>query len=166
MDFPWTDHQSPLGRLTVVLSHGGALRAILFPGGRRLAEADACPMPRVTAQLDQYFAGERRHFELDVEFDGTPFQTAVWERLREIPYGSTVSYGEIADDLGEAAFPAGLEPHERARAVGAEVGRTPVPIVVPCHRVIGADGSLTGYGGGLERKRALLDLESSQMALI
>ena len=117
----------------------------------------------MTAQLDQYFAGERRRFELDVELDGTRFQTAVWERLREIPYGSTASYGEIADDLGEAAFPAGLEPHERARAVGAEVGRTPVPIVIPCHRVIGADGSLTGYGGGLERKRALLDLESSQL---
>ena len=91
---------------------------------------------------------------------------AVWNRLRRIPYGATLSYGEIAEDLGEAVFPADLEPHERARAVGAEVGRTPVPIVVPCHRVIGADGSLTGYGGGLERKRALLDLESSQLALL
>jgi methylated-DNA-[protein]-cysteine S-methyltransferase len=163
---PWTAYESPLGRLTVVLSPRGALSAIHFPGGPGMAEADAEAMPDVTAQLDQYFAGERRRFALDVALDGTPLQTAVWERLREIPYGSTASYGEIAEGLGEEAFPAGLEPHERARAVGAEVGRTPVPIVVPCHRVIGADGSLTGYGGGLERKRALLDLESSQLALL
>jgi methylated-DNA-[protein]-cysteine S-methyltransferase len=166
MTYLWTAYESPLGRLTVVLSPAGALRAIHFPGGPGMAEADAGPMPRVTAQLDQYFAGERREFDLDVELAGTRFQTAVWERLREIPYGSTVSYGQIVDDLGEAAFPAGLESHERPRAVGAEVGRTPVPIVIPCHRVIGADGSLTGYGGGLERKRALLDLESSQLALL
>jgi methylated-DNA-[protein]-cysteine S-methyltransferase len=163
---PWTAYESPLGRLTIVLSPGGALRGIHFPGGPEMPEADACAMPPVTAQLDQYFAGERRRFELDMELAGTRFQTAVWERLREIPYGSTASYGEIADDLGEAAFPTGLEPHERARAVGAEVGRTPVPIVIPCHRVIGADGSLTGYGGGLERKRALLGLESNQLALL
>ena len=123
-------------------------------------------MPRVTDQLDQYFAGARTRFELDVELAGTPFQLAVWERLREIPYGSTVSYGEVAEEIGEAAFPAGMEPHERPRAVGAEVGRTPAPIVIPCHRVIGADGSLVGYGGGLDRKRALLELESSQLALI
>jgi methylated-DNA-[protein]-cysteine S-methyltransferase len=166
MAAPWTAYESPLGRLTVVLSPAGALRAIHFPGGPGMATADAHAMPGVTAQLDEYFAGERREFDLEVELSGSGFQTAVWERLREIPYGSTVSYGQIADDLGEAAFPAGLEPHERARAVGAEVGRTPVPIVVPCHRVIGADGSLTGYGGGLERKRALLELESSQLALL
>jgi methylated-DNA-[protein]-cysteine S-methyltransferase len=166
MAYSWTAYESPLGRLTLVLSAGGALRAIHFPGGPGMPEADACATPRATAQLEQYFAGERRRFELQVELEGSRFQTAVWERLREIPYGSTVSYGEIADDLGDAAFPARLEPHERARAVGAEVGRTPVPIVIPCHRVIGADGSLTGYGGGLERKRALLDLESSQLALL
>jgi methylated-DNA-[protein]-cysteine S-methyltransferase len=115
--------------------------------------------PHVSAQLDEYFVGERTEFALEVELDGTSFQMAVWDRLRRIPYGATVSYGEIAEDLGAAAFPAGLELHERARAVGTEVGRTPVPIVIPCHRVIGADGSLTGYGGGLERKRALLELE-------
>jgi methylated-DNA-[protein]-cysteine S-methyltransferase len=161
-----TSYESPLGRLTLVCSPDGALKGIHFPGGPARAEADARPLPRVTVQLDQYFAGARREFELDVELTGTRLQTAVWERLREIPYGSTVSYGEIAENLAGASFPAGLEPHERARAVGAEVGRTPVPIVVPCHRVIGADGSLTGYGGGLERKRALLDLESSQLALL
>ena len=164
MAHPWTAYESPLGLLTVVASPAGPLRAIRFPGGAAMSEADVCAMPRVTSQLDQYFAGERRRFELDVELEGAPFQTAVWERLREIPYGSTVSYGEIADDLGEAAFPAGLEPHERARAVGAEVGRTPVPIVIPCHRVIGADGSLTGYGGGLERKRTLLAHEAEVAA--
>ena len=166
MAYFWTDYESPLGLLTLVASPAGALTEIRFPGGPAMLAADACAMPWATAQLDQYFAGERRRFELDVELQGTPFQTAVWARLREIPYGSTASYGEIAADLGEAVFPAGLEPHERARAVGAEVGRTPVPIVIPCHRVIGADGSLTGYGGGLERKRALLELESSQLALL
>src|SRR5215212_806039 len=95
-------YESPLGELTVALSPAGALRAIHFPGGPRTAEADPGPMPRVTAQLDQYFAGERRKFELDVELRGTPLQTAVWERLREIPYGSTVSYGELAEDLAQA----------------------------------------------------------------
>jgi len=161
-------YESPLGRLTIVLAPApaGALRAIHFQGGARPAEADALPPARVAAQLNQYFAGERREFELDVELTGTPLQTAVWERLRAIPYGSTLSYGELTEELPEAVFPDGVEPHERALAVGTEVGRTPIPIVVPCHRVIGADGSLTGYGGGLERKRALLALESSQLALL
>ena len=162
----WTAYESPLGRLTIVLSPGGALRAIRFPGAPDPPEGDRLPAPHVSSQLDEYFAGGRTDFELEVELDGTAFQMAVWNRLRRIPYGATAGYGEIAEELGDAAFPAGLEPHERARAVGAEVGRTPVPIVVPCHRVIGADGSLTGYGGGLERKRALLDLESSQLALL
>ncbi len=90
----------------------------------------------------------------------------VWARLREIPYGTTVSYGQVAAAVDPAAFPPHLERHRWARAVGTEVGRTPVPIVIPCHRVLGADGSLTGYGGGLDRKRALLDLESSQLALL
>jgi methylated-DNA-[protein]-cysteine S-methyltransferase len=162
----WTAYESPLGRLTVVVSPGGALKAIRFPGAADPPAAERRPAPRIAAQLDEYFEGRRREFELEVELAGTAFQIAVWERLRRIPYGATTSYGEIADGLGEAVFPVGLEPHERARAVGAEVGRTPVPIVVPCHRVIGADGSLIGYGGGLERKHALLALESSQLALI
>jgi len=162
----WIAYESPLGCLIVVLSPLGALRAIRFPGGARPPAAARRPAPRVAAQLDEYFRGGRQEFELDVELTGSASQRAVWERLRRIPYGSTESYGRIVEDLGDAAFPAGLEPHERARAVGAEVGRTPVPIVIPCHRVIGADGSLTGYGGGLERKRALLDLESSQLALL
>jgi methylated-DNA-[protein]-cysteine S-methyltransferase len=162
----WTDYESPLGRLTIVVSSAGALTALRFPGGPSLGEADRRPLPRVTGQLDQYFAGERTDFELAVGLTGTPFQIQVWERLREISHGSTASYGEVAADLDESAFPGHLEPHERVRAVGAEIGRTPVPIVIPCHRVLGADGSLTGYGGGLERKRALLELESNQLALI
>jgi methylated-DNA-[protein]-cysteine S-methyltransferase len=113
----------------------------------------------VTGQLDEYFAGERRTFVLGLDLDGTPLQMLVWEQLREIRYGETTSYGELAERIDEDAFPRGVEPYERARIVGAAVGKTPTPIVVPCHRVIGADGSLTGYGGGLQRKQALLDLE-------
>lgn len=163
----WTTYDSPLGRLTVIRSTSGALKALRFPGGPAMDEAAKVgEMAPIAEQLDQYFAGERQSFDLAVELSGTPLQMGVWERLLEIPYGSTVSYGEVADDLDPSAFPPGLEPHERARAVGAEVGRTPVPIVIPCHRVLGADGSLTGYGGGLDRKRALLDLESNQLALL
>jgi methylated-DNA-[protein]-cysteine S-methyltransferase len=162
----WNTYESPLGPLTVVLSAAGALKAIRFPGDGALNEADRAPIAAVAGQLDQYFAGERQGFDLAIEISGTPLQMQVWGRLREIPYGSTVSYGQVAGDVDPAAFPGRLEPHEWARAVGTEVGRTPVPIVIPCHRVVGADGSLTGYGGGLDRKRALLDLESSQLALL
>jgi methylated-DNA-[protein]-cysteine S-methyltransferase len=162
----WTPYESPLGVLTIVRTVSGALNGLRFPGGAPLDPADRREMPDVVAQLDEYFAGERREFDLDVELSGTPFQLRVWERLREIPYGSTASYGEVAADLDREVFPSGLEPHERARAVGTEIGRTPVPIVVPCHRVVGADGSLIGYGGGLERKQALLELESSQLVLL
>ena len=165
MSDAWTAYESPLGPLTIVVSSSGALTALRFPGGPAPDGADRRPLPEVTAQLDEYFAGARQGFDLRVELRGDPFQLRVWERLREIPYGETASYGQIAADLDETAFPTGLEPHERARAVGTEIGRTPVPIVVPCHRVLGADGSLTGYGGGLERKRALLDLESDQLVL-
>jgi methylated-DNA-[protein]-cysteine S-methyltransferase len=162
----WMTYESPLGVLTVVASQGGALKALRFPGGPRLDEAEMSPMAAVIAQLKEYFSGARQSFDLALDISGTPLQLRVWERLREIPYGETVSYGELAGSLGEAAFPTGLEPHERVRVVAGAVGRTPVPIVVPCHRVIGADGSLTGYGGGLWRKRILLELESNQLALL
>jgi methylated-DNA-[protein]-cysteine S-methyltransferase len=162
----WNTYEGPLGPLTVVRSAGGALRALRFPGGPAMDEALREPMADVFEQLDQYFAGERRDFDLPVELSGTPLQIQVWERLRQIPYGSTASYGEVTADLDPAVLPERLEAHERARAVGAEIGRTPVPIVIPCHRVVGADGSLTGYGGGLGRKRALLELESNQLALL
>jgi methylated-DNA-[protein]-cysteine S-methyltransferase len=162
----WTIYQSPLGELTVIASQTGALKVLRFPRGPRLDETGKGSMAAVIAQLEEYFSGKRQSFDLPLEISGTPLQLRVWERLREIPYGSTVSYGELADSLEEAAFPPALEPHERVRAVAGAVGRTPVPIVVPCHRVIGADGSLTGYGGGLWRKRILLELESSQLALL
>ena len=116
-------------------------------------------MPAVAEQLDAYFAGERRDFDLPLDLRGTPLQVAVWRALLEIPYGETASYGEQAARIDPDLFDADVEPWQRARVVGAANGRNPISIVVPCHRVIGADGSLTGYGGGLDRKRALLDLE-------
>ena len=101
-------------------------------------------------QLGQYFAGDRLDFDLPLAVAGTPFQQRVWAALREIPYGETESYGELANRIGSPGAP---------RAVGLANGRNPIGIIVPCHRVIGASGSLTGYGGGIERKRQLLDME-------
>ncbi|ORB28212.1 methylated-DNA--[protein]-cysteine S-methyltransferase [Mycolicibacterium parafortuitum] len=103
-------------------------------------------------QLDEYFSGRRREFDLDLDLVGTPFQRKVWDALRSIPYGQTCSYGAIAKQIGTpGAF----------RAVGLANGHNPIGIIVPCHRVIGANGSLTGYGGGLDRKRMLLGMEKS-----
>jgi methylated-DNA-[protein]-cysteine S-methyltransferase len=104
----------------------------------------------VHAQLDAYFAGRRRDFDVRLAPEGTPFQLRVWAALCEIPYGETISYAELARRIGNP---------NAVRAVGAANGRNPLPIVVPCHRVVGADGSLVGFGGGLDVKRALLDLE-------
>jgi methylated-DNA-[protein]-cysteine S-methyltransferase len=103
------------------------------------------------AQLEEYFAGERRDFSLPLPLEGTPFQTTVWSALRTIPYGATVSYGELARRIGRPSA---------SRAVGAANGANPLPIILPCHRVIGADRSLTGFGGGLETKRFLLAFEA------
>jgi methylated-DNA-[protein]-cysteine S-methyltransferase len=157
----WTIYESPLGPLTVVAGRAG-ITSIRFPGPRapRLEGGARRPMPEVVEQLEEYFAGERQAFELDLDLHGSPLQRLVWAQLREIPYGATTSYGELAGRLEEPAYPEGIEPYKRVRLAAAEIGRTPTPIVVPCHRVIGADGSLTGDGGGLWRKRALLDLES------
>lgn len=149
----WTVVESPLGPLTLVGGHDG-LHAMYFRGrSGPLDEAsrDAGPFAGATAQLGEYFAGERQAFDLPVVLEGTAFQRRVWDVLRTIDYGGTRSYGDVAGALGRM---------DRIRAVGSAVGRTPVPIIVPCHRVIGADGSLTGYGGGLQRKQALLDLEA------
>lgn len=155
----WTIYESPLGALTVIAGPSG-IRSIYFPGrSPHLAESTRQPLADAVGQLEQYFAGERKDFELRLDLAGTPFQRLVWERLRQIPYGSTTSYGELAGQIEPTAYPDGLEPYQRVRLAAATVGRTPTPIVVPCHRVVGADGSLTGYGGGLPRKRALLDLE-------
>ncbi len=156
----WTTCDSPLGQLTVVAGSAG-IRKLHFPDrSPRLEGIEHRPMPEVTDQLGAYFAGERQAFELHLDLHGDPLQTLVWARLREIPYGATVTYGELAGRIGDDSYPDGLEPYERVRLAATAIGQTPTPILVPCHRVIGADGSLTGYGGGLQRKRALLDLES------
>lgn len=159
----WTIYDSPLGRLTLIGGPRG-LRALSFPGpapGDALDEAtrDDSALADAVAQLEQYFASERRQFELalDIADQGTPFQRSVWAQLRRVPYGETVSYGAIARRIGRL---------DRVRAVGSAVGNTPIPIIIPCHRVIGSTGDLVGYGGGLDRKRALLALESSQLALL
>jgi len=159
----WTIYKSPLGPLTVIGGPDG-IRSVRFPGRLpRLEKSARRPLAEVVDQLDQYFAGERRSFELQLDLDGTPFQKIVWARLQEIPYGSTISYGELAGRVESSAYPDDLEPYRRVRLAAATVGCTPTPILVPCHRVIGADGSLTGYGGGLQRKRALLDLEQRRI---
>jgi methylated-DNA-[protein]-cysteine S-methyltransferase len=116
----------------------------------------AAPFAAAREQLAEYFAGERREFTLPLALEGTPFRQRVWDALHTIPYGETRSYGQIARQIGRP---------DRARAVGTANGSNPVSIVVPCHRVIGADGSLTGYGGGLDRKRHLLDLEAGVLSL-
>jgi methylated-DNA-[protein]-cysteine S-methyltransferase len=159
----WTIYESPLGPLTVSAGPKG-IDSVHFPGrSPRLDEAARGPMTEVVSQLDEYFAGERESFDLALDLRGSPLQKLVWAGLRKIPYGATIGYGELAGQIEEAAFPDGLEPYQRVRAAAAEIGRTPTPILVPCHRVIGADGSLTGYGGGLERKRALLEFEGWQV---
>ncbi|HYZ82461.1 MAG TPA: methylated-DNA--[protein]-cysteine S-methyltransferase [Solirubrobacteraceae bacterium] len=153
-DRAWTVYESPLGPLTLV-GDRDALRGLYFPGrSEPLHEAERAspPFRDALTQLEEYFAGERRSFDVTLALDGTPFQQRVWAALRAIPFGCACSYGELAARIGRP---------DRVRAVGAAVGRTPVPIIVPCHRVVGADGSLTGYGGGLGRKQALLDLEAA-----
>ena len=120
------------------------------------AVPDASPLRDVVEQLEGYFAGERRSFALPLRPVGTPFQLEVWRELERVPYGATASYGELACRIGRPAA---------VRAVGLANGRNPISIVVPCHRIVGAGGALTGYGGGLERKRLLLDLEQGVTAL-
>jgi methylated-DNA-[protein]-cysteine S-methyltransferase len=118
--------------------------------GTAAAEADEAVLAETARQLAEYFAGERQSFDLPLALDGTAFQRRVWDALRGIGYGETVSYGELADQIGQPTA---------ARAVGLANGRNPVSIIVPCHRVVGSDGSLTGYGGGVANKQRLLDLE-------
>lgn len=158
-DLAWTIHESPLGPLKVVAGPAG-IRNVYFPGrSPQLHESARRPMPEAVDQLDAYFDGERQSFDLDLDLRGAALQMAVWAQLREIAYGTTTTYGELAGRIDDSLYPQSLEPYKRVRLAAAEIGRTPTPILVPCHRVIGADGSLTGYGGGLRRKQALLDLE-------
>lgn len=154
---PWCDEiETPIGRLRLFASDA-ALTAIWFEHGRDAAKHDAPftrrPSPvieRARAQLAEYFAGTRTGFDLPLEPRGTEFQRRVWERLCRIEYGETTTYGAMAAELGNP---------NASRAVGLANGSNPLPIVIPCHRVIGACGALTGFGGGLAVKRALLDLE-------
>ena len=145
---------SPIGPLTVVAEGGALVRLAMSPPGRfvdaEIGERSEDGFDEVVVQLGEYFAGERTAFDLPLRPVGSDFELAVWEQLTLIPYGETRSYGSVAKAVGE---PGG------AQAVGAANGRNPLAIVVPCHRVIGADGSLVGFGGGLPRKRFLLDLE-------
>lgn len=162
----WTVYESPIGPLTVAMGPNG-ITDLSFPGRTPAPSgAERGPLPEVTEQLDAYFASELREFDLPLDPHGTPLQKAVWRALLEIPYGRTASYGEQAAKIDPALFDADVEPWQRARLVGAANGQNPIAIVIPCHRVIGADGSLTGYGGGLHRKRALLDLESNRQLAI
>ncbi|HUJ91063.1 MAG TPA: methylated-DNA--[protein]-cysteine S-methyltransferase [Gaiellaceae bacterium] len=140
---------TPVGRLGLVASERG-LRRVLWPGEPG-AGGDEAVLAAAAEQLREYFAGSRRAFDLPLDLEGTAFQRRAWLALAEIPYGETRSYGEQARRLGAP---------RAARAVGAANGANPVPIVLPCHRLVGADGSLTGFGGGLDVKRRLLELES------
>jgi methylated-DNA-[protein]-cysteine S-methyltransferase len=160
-DITWDVYEAPIGPLMLIAGPAG-LRGLWFPGKTPAPpEETRAPLPAVTEQLDAYFAGELRAFDLELDMQGTPLDREVWRRLLDIPYGKTESYGELAARVDPELFRTDCEPWQRARAVGAANGRNPVSIIVPCHRVIGADGSLTGYGGGLHRKQALLELEGS-----
>jgi methylated-DNA-[protein]-cysteine S-methyltransferase len=160
----YTYIDSPLGRILLV-SDGRALTGLYFlgqkyeavPPGDCADEPFATPFAQVRAELAQYFVGERGRFELSLAPAGTPFQTRVWQALTTIPCGTTVAYAELARSLG---LPRSV------RAVAAAVGRNPISVLIPCHRVIGSDGSLTGYAGGLERKRALLALEAASPPIL
>lgn len=147
---------TPIGEL-LLAGENDALSMIGFPKGsmRRDPESDWIynekPLAIARQQLQEYFAGDRKDFDLPLRLDGTEFQVKVLNALQKIPYGETVSYGEIAKRIGKP---------KAVRAVGAANGRNPIPIVVPCHRVIGSGGDLTGFGGGLDTKEALLRLEA------
>jgi len=147
---------SPVGPLTLVAADG-ALAGLYMDEQRHRPEPETLGEPdtgrardlfaEVSSQLEQYFDGDRTEFDLTLALDGTAFQRRVWAALQDIPYGQTLSYGQLADQIGQPSA---------ARAVGLANGKNPIGIIVPCHRVVGADGSLTGYGGGIERKHYLL----------
>ena len=147
---------SPLGEL-ILVAEDGTLSGVYFPGhwtrpdpatfGKRSEQR----LEQVERQLAEYFAGERTSFELPTSVTGNAFQRQVWDLLAQIPYGQTTTYGELASELGNPTL---------ARMVGQAVGHNPLSVIVPCHRVVGKDGKLTGYAGGLRRKRFLLDLEA------
>ena len=153
----WHETDSPVGPLLLAAGAHG-LKRVHFQAGRHPLRApsqwqrDAAPFTGALGQLGEYFAGKRRSFSVPLAPDGTSFQRSVWQALTAIPYGETISYAELARRVGHAGA---------ARAAGLANGANPLPIFVPCHRVIGSDGSLTGFGGGLAIKRALLELEGA-----
>jgi len=148
---------SPVGPLTLIVDADGALVALYtheqkyFPDAAALGERDDTVAQDAARQLEEWFAGTREEFDLELRPRGSDFQRAVWEQISCIPMGRTATYGELAALLGRPTA---------SRAVGAATGRNPISIIVPCHRVVGASGALTGYAGGVERKRWLLDHES------
>ncbi len=152
----YTEHTSPLGTLVLAASDDGLCglyfdRHKYFEGPHGWTRSDAHPVLRqASEQIDDYFAGRRKAFDLPLDLRGTPFQQSVWKALLELPFGATCTYREIAQRI---ASPRAI------RAAGTAIGRNPVSIIVPCHRVLGVSGDLSGYAGGLERKRFLLELE-------
>jgi methylated-DNA-[protein]-cysteine S-methyltransferase len=154
----FTRYESPVGALTLA-GTGTHLKGLYFDSERHRNvvkpswQEDASAFRDVMAQLDEYFAGKRTTFDVPLAAEGTPFQRRVWAALRTIPFGETVSYVEIARRIDAPTA---------SRAVGAANGQNPISIIVPCHRVIGASGALTGFGGGIERKRFLLGFESGE----
>ncbi len=154
-----TRFASPIGELVITASDSG-LTGVWFPGKGQVAAARSddgrgpasAVLARACEQLAQYFARSRTTFDILLDPPGTPFQRRVWDALRAIPYGTTLSYSELARRLGDL---------RATRAVGAANGKNPIPIIVPCHRVVGANGALTGFGGGLDRKRWLLEHEGA-----
>lgn len=152
----YTEHRSPLGMLLLAATDHG-LRGLYFEQHKYFKGTDSWQrnerhprLQQAARQLDEYFAGERRVFDLVLDLRGTPFQQAVWKALQCLPFGSTTSYRAIAQHAGNP---------DAVRAAGTAIGRNPVSIIVPCHRVLGAAGALSGYAGGLERKQYLLALE-------
>lgn len=153
----YDSYESPHGRMLLVATEGGVCGVFFngqkyFPAKDKEWKRDArhAPLKQAKRELAEYFAGRRTRFEVALEPAGTPFQRAVWKAIAKVRFGETISYAELARRAGHDGS---------ARAAGAATGRNPIGIIVPCHRIMGADGSLTGYAGGLDRKRALLALE-------
>src|SRR5687768_14346159 len=144
--------ETPIGPLHAVGDDAGRLVELGFR--EPLQDASSPPSKRVVDQLNEYFSGKRQKFDLELAPKGTPFQLAVWNALIEIPYGDTISYAELARRIGKPSA---------VRAVGAANGANPIPVIIPCHRVIGSNGTLTGYGGGIERKQWLLAHEGRRL---
>jgi methylated-DNA-[protein]-cysteine S-methyltransferase len=161
-DVYYTRFESPVGSL-LLAGDSKALRRVSFENGKRSSppladwKQNRAAFAKVICQLEAYFRGELKEFDVPLAMDGTAFQLRVWNALRAIPYGETISYAQLAGRIGNP---------KAVRAVGLANGSNPIPIIVPCHRVIGSDGSLTGFGGGLTTKRKLLELENKQLSLL